>query len=464
MRARNLLLTAMALTVMAAAPAEAKKKKNQPPPVPVRPAPILALSSPNAAAVNYFYERRQEAPIWFTAAGGTAATADLLAILRNAGIDGLPTGPQTAAQVEAYVLKAQGGDALAVKTAERALTNAWVDYVQALERPNTNVVWGDPSLTLKPSHPDRIMALLAAAPQINAHLKAVSAVNSIYAALRSTALAEAAANGGVASTPVLLNLERARIIPATGKFILVNTAEQRLHMYENGQDVGSMKVVVGNKDKDNLPTPIIASTMHYAIANPYWHVPDHLVRRWLPSIVKQKDAYLKARNYEIISDFSENARVIPTSEVDWDAVASGRTKLLLRQRPGGANSMGRMKFPFPNVEGIYLHDTPKKEYFAKTDRALSNGCVRVEDYRRLAHWVFGRDPDAVGSAPEQHMVLPRGIPVYVTYLTMVPGSDGQLTKFEDRYRWDRPGALANGRDTSTTYGVAAAASGAAPAN
>ncbi len=445
---------------MAAAPADAKKKKNLPPPAPARPAPIMALSSPNASAVNYFYERRQEAPVWFTQAGGTAATSALLSVLRQASIDGMPTGPQVAAQVEAYVLRAQGGDALAVKMAERALTNAWVDYVQALERPNNNVVWGDPALTQKPSHPDRIMALLAASPSIAAHIQSVSMVNPIYAKLRETALAEAAANGGTASTKVLLNLERSRILPATGKFILVNTAEQRLHMYEGTQDVGSMKVVVGSKKKYGLPTPIIASTMNYGIANPYWHVPEHLVKKWLPSIVKQKEAYLKARNYEIISDFSEHPRILSVADVDWDAVASGRTKLLLRQKPGGTNSMGNMKFPFPNSEGIYLHDTPTKAYFKESDRSLSNGCVRVEDYRRLAHWVFGKDPAAVGNAPEQPMVLPRGIPVYVTYLTMVPTADGMAT-FEDRYDWDHPGALAGGREVVGGSPLAVAASGSA---
>lgn len=456
MRARSMLLTAVALTVMAAGPAEAREKKNQPPPVPVRPAPILALSSPNATTVNYFHERRQEAPLWFSAAGGTAATSELLAILRRAAIDGLPTGPQTAAQVEAYVIKAQGGDALAIKTAERALTNAWVDYVQALERPNTNVIWGDPALAMKPSHPDRIMALLAAAPQIGAHLKAVSAVNPYYAALRDAALAEAAANGGTASTKLTLNLERARILPGNGKYIFVNIADQRLYMMEGGRPVGSMKVVTGNQDDYGLPTPIIASTMHYAISNPYWHVPPHLIRRWAPTIAKGPDAYMKARNYEVLSDFSNNPQILPPTSVDWKGVANGTVNVIIRQRPGGSNSMGRMKFPFPNKEGIYLHDTPKKEYFGLSNRAKSNGCIRVEDYRRLATWVFGRDPATAGSAPEQHMALPRGIPVYVQYLTLVPKDDGTgLATIADIYNWDRPGALAGGMPVGATSTAAA---------
>ena len=276
----------------------------------------------------------------------------------------------------------------------------------------------------------------------------MASVNSIYSSLRDVALAEATANGGRASDKVLLNLERSRIIPANGKYILVNTAEQRLHLYENGQDVGSMKVVVGKKEEFGLPTPIIASTMYYAIANPYWHVPEHLIRKTAaPAVVKQGEAYLKSRGYEVISDFSEHPQILPASSVDWKAVVAGTAKVILRQKPGGQNSMGRMKFPFPNREGIYLHDTPTKEYFALANRAKSNGCIRVEDYRRLSSWLFGRDVAASGTAPEQHIALPRGVPVFVTYLTMVPTPTG-MASFEDRYGWDRPGVLAGGMDTT----------------
>jgi murein L,D-transpeptidase YcbB/YkuD len=459
MNSRKLVLAAMASAAIAASPADARKKQPPPPPVPVRPAPILALSSPNALTVNYFHERRQEAPLWFGSAGGNAATAELLSILRRAAIDGLPTGPTTAAQVEAYVLKAQSGDPLAVKTAERALSIAWVDYVQALQRPNTNVIWGDPTLTLKPGHPDRILALLSAAPSLAEHLKSVSSVNPYYSALREAALAEAQANGGRPSEKLSLNLERARILPANGRYIFVNVAEQRLHMMEGGRSVGSMKVVVGDaKPPMELPTPIIASTMHYAIANPYWHVPPHLIRKMAPNIAKSPAAYLKDKRYEVISDFGKNPTIIDPTTIDWKAVAAGTATVILRQKPGGQNSMGDMKFPFPNREGIFLHDTPTRVHFGKDDRAISNGCIRVEDYRRLAHWLFqGRNVAAETSAPEQHLQLPRGVPVFVTYLTMVPGEAGAgLTTFADRYDWDRPGALAGGMPAR---GISTAAAG-----
>ena len=448
MRTRDYLIAALAVSTAFASPADARKKQPPAPPVAVRPAPILALpGSPNAATVNYFYERRQEAPLWYGQAGGPQAIADLLTILRRAGVDGYPQGPQVAAQVEARVAAAAGGDVLARKTAERALSNAWVDYVQALQRPNTNVIWGDPALTLKPAHPDRILALLSGSPSIAPHLASASGINPYYKALRDQALLEAGADG-TASARTLLNLERARMLPASGKWILVNTAEQRLHLMEGGQSVGSMKVVVGDKEHYSLPTPIIASTMYYAIANPYWHMPDHLVRKAAVKIAKEGQAYMTRNGYEVLTSFGPDAQVVPISSVDWKAVAAGTSKVLIRQKPNSINSMGKMKFPFANKEGIYLHDTPKKEYFSLSNRAKSNGCIRVENYRALASFVMGRDVASSGSAPEQQMALPRGIPVYVTYLTQAPGADGKLATFTDTYGWDRPGVLAGGLDIS----------------
>lgn len=463
MRVRAFLLTAVAAMTIASAPAEAKKKQ---PPVAPQPAPQVALpASANGVTVRYYYERRQYPPIWFGAKGGDVAISQLMTILRRAPIDGFANGPSIAATVEATVQRARGSnDPMQIKAAELALSAAWADYVQALKRPSTNVIYGDPSLALAPPHVDRTLALAEVAPSLAQHIASISSVNPYYDAIRDVAIAEAAANNGRASDKALLNLERARIIPNSGKYILVNSAEQRLYMIEGGQSVGSMKVVVGSKKKYGLPTPIVVSTMHYAIANPYWHVPDHLIRKTTaPGVVKGGEAYLKARGYEVISDFSEHPQILPASSVDWKGVVAGTSKVLLRQKPGGQNSMGKMKFPFPNKEGIYLHDTPTREYFALADRAMSNGCIRVEDFRRLANWLFGRDIAAVGTAPEQHVAMTRGVPVFVTYLTMVPGATG-MTSFEDRYGWDRPGVLAGGMDTSVGNPMAVATGGVGSAN
>ena len=212
MRGKITLLTAMAAVLVGAAPAEAKKKA--PPPAPVAAPQVAVPNSPNGTAVRYFYERRNYTPVWFKPGAGDEAIGLLLSVLRRAPIDGMANGPQVAASVEAAVAAARAGDPLKHKEAELALSAAWVDYVSALQRPNNNVIWGDPSLVLKPSHPERILALLSAAPSVASHLQSVSSVNTIYAKLREVAVTEAAANGGQASDVVLLNMERARILPA----------------------------------------------------------------------------------------------------------------------------------------------------------------------------------------------------------------------------------------------------------
>ena len=440
MRLRATLLTAVAATLIASAPADARKRQE---PVAPPPAPQVALpASPNGVTVRYYYERRQYPAIWFGARGGDEAIGQLLTILRRAPIDGMANGPQAAASVEAAVARAKStNDPMQVKAAELAMSAAWADYVQAIRRPASEMNYGDPALKGGIPHPDRTLALAEAAPSLAQHLLSVSSINPIYSQLRDAAIKDAAANGGHASAKLLANLERTRILPSGGKFILVNVAEQKLHMYNNWQDEGSMKVVVGKGSdpvyKSALRTPFVASTINYAVLNPYWHVPEHLVRKFAPAIAKQGDAYLKSRGYQIISDFSEHPQILPTSSVDWKAVAaSSSTSVLLRQLPGASNSMGRMKFPFPNPQGIYLHDSPEKEYFTRPDRALSNGCVRVEDYRKLANWLFnGNAPVANGTDPEQHVPLPKGVPVYVTYLTEVPSSTG-LTQYADKYGRD----------------------------
>ena len=108
----------------------------------------------------------------------------------------------------------------------------------------------------------------------------------------------------------------------------------------------------------------------------------------------------------------------------------------MRQRPGRANSMGKMKFMFPNKEGIWLHDTPVQEKIDDPARLQSGGCVRLEDAARLQRWIYGRALQPKGSAPEQKVAVPGQMPLYLTYLTAVP-SGTQIVYFDDFYGRDR---------------------------
>ncbi len=187
-----------------------------------------------------------------------------------------------------------------------------------------------------------------------------------------------------------------------------------------------------------MATPLIASIMYYVTLNPYWNAPDHLVRKAIaPNVLSQGKGYLSSRGYEVMQDWSSGSATVPADQVDWKAVAAGKVQIRVRQKPGQENFMGDLKFPFPNAEGIFLHDTPSKSLFAKSSRDLSNGCVRLEDARRFGRWLLGREPTAPGTEAETQVQLPSGVPIYLTYLTAQP-EGGKLNFIADIYGWDPP--------------------------
>jgi murein L,D-transpeptidase YcbB/YkuD len=375
--------------------------------------------------------------MWFRAGIANPAAGRLVSILKRAQFDGLASGPQLASEVEGSIARASSGSPADVMAAEQTLSAAWVLYVQALKRPTPNMIYGYPQMMPQITRADQILLTAAAAPSLEAHLQAVSNVNSTYAQIREAAWQQAQTTGTAPDPRLLTNLERARALPAGGRYIVVDAATQKLTMYENGQPVDSMKVIVGMRA---LPTPMIASMIHYITYNPYWNVPFHLVRKTIaPNVLKQGLGYLKSHGYEVMADWSETSAVVPADTINWKDAASGKIQIRVRQKPGAGNSMGKMKFRFPSGEDIYLHDTPNKALFAKSQRTLSNGCVRLEDAPRLGRWLLGREPIAPSSDAEIRQPLPQGVQVYLTYLTAQPSTAG-VTYLADVYGWDQPAA------------------------
>lgn len=390
---------------------------------------------PVAAAVASFYDTLHTQPIWFRNGPNTAAIAQLTAILQRAPFDGFPEGPQLAAQVQAAAAQAADGKQEDVGSAERVLSGAWVQYVQAIKKPTTGMIYAYPVLEPQGDRADEILLTAAAAPSLATYLASVSDVNSIYAQLRNTAWAEAQESGNLTPDPRLLaNLDRVRSLPAKGRFLLVDAATSMLSLYQDGQRIDSMKVITGTEE---LPTPLIASYMYYITYNPYWHAPDHLVRKTIaPNFLHGGMTYLKTHGYHVIENWSEHPTVIDPTTVDWKGAAAGKVHLKIQQDPGPLNSMGILKFPFANPQDIYLHDTPDHAKFALANRNLSNGCVRVEDAKRLGRWLIGHDPVSPGDTPELRVQLPQPTPIYLTYIT-AQVKDGKLSYLPDVYGWDR---------------------------
>ena len=227
-----------------------------------------------------------------------------------------------------------------------------------------------------------------------------------------------------AATPAAASLSAATpLLPSrteAPRAVLIDAASATLYMMEHGQIVDSMKVIVG---KPSAATPELRTAITYATVNPYWHVPPDIARTLTaPNVLKHGRSYLDERGYEVVSGFTRNAEVLDPDSIDWQAVADGRETVFVRQRPGPANSMGRMKFSLLNSEGIFLHDTPMKDLFAKDDRSLSAGCVRLEDAPRFARWLLGEEAALAAATPEQQIALERMVPVTIAYLE----SDAQL--------------------------------------
>jgi murein L,D-transpeptidase YcbB/YkuD len=395
---------------------------------PATPAQETPSPGPSSAAlasqiaVDAYYSAHGNAPIWFRDAATRSAAAKLPAILRRAPLDGLVEGPSLATSVESALAAGQLAD-------DKIISAAWLRYVQALNKPVPGMSYGDPALAPKVPQAPAVLGDAAAAPSLAGYIDRVAAVNPLYSALRDQAEKQATEDPRVKST-----LERLRLLPAKGRAILVDVASAQLWMLEDGRAVDTMKVIVGKRDAQ---TPLLAGTIHFVTFNPYWHIPQDVARRKVaPIVLKRGVSYLKAARYETVAAFNyEQQDPIDPTTIDWKAVAAGDKEVNIRQLTGPNNMMGKMKFGFVNDYGIFLHDTPHKNLFAKTKRTLSLGCVRLEHPERLAQWLLGREAAPPSDGPEQLVQVDKGVPIYVTYLT-ANVTDGQLAFADDVYGRD----------------------------
>ena len=402
---------------------------------PELPAPSMQVSPAAAQAVSTFYASRGGAPLWLRSGADSSAARELIGILERAPLDGLDSGPALAAQAQALLARAQTGDPAARSAADRLLSAAWISYVQTIQRPPAGMIYADAWVRPRRDTPMQILQRAAAARSLSGYVLKTSEVNPVYAQLRAAAWTQMQSTGGSIDPRVLTSLDRARERPFQQKYVIVDAASARLYMIQDGQIVDSMKVVVG-KAGPGTQTPMMASTIYYATLNPYWHVSPELVRTLTAkNVLDQGIGYLTSRGYQVMPADPNDDRLLDPAKVDWKAVADGTLKVRVRQLPGPANSMGHVKFGFPNAYDIYLHDTPVKALFTEDDRDLSHGCIRLQDAATLTRWMMDGKPDTTSDAPEQHVLLPTPVPIYITYLT-AQAHDGQLSFVDDVYGRD----------------------------
>jgi L,D-transpeptidase YcbB len=241
-------------------------------------------------------------------------------------------------------------------------------------------------------------------------------------------------------------LERWRWMPTEFQQppVLVNIPEFRLRAYSGNQQVAlSMNVVVGKAAPTQ--TPIFTDNIQFIVFRPYWSVPSGILRRTVIPGIQKSSSYITSQRFEVTDS---KGRVVSANGDLIEGLRSG--KYAIRQMPGPNNSLGLIKFMFPNTHAVYLHSTPATELFAKSRRDFSSGCIRVEKPAELASFLLRNQPDgdqpwtvervqaAMDSGKDNRQVnLATKVPVLLLYVTAVAEEDGTIHFFDDIYGHDK---------------------------
>jgi murein L,D-transpeptidase YcbB/YkuD len=227
---------------------------------------------------------------------------------------------------------------------------------------------------------------------------------------------------------ILMNMNRAAWSPARkdSNRIQVNIPSFMLYVYEGVKKVFDMQVVVG---KQGTNTTMFTGSLNQIVFSPHWNLPKSIVKDEIMPAMKKDPNYLKKKNMEIVKQNDS----IPT----------------IRQLPGPDNSLGKVKFLFPNSYDIYFHDTPKKELFNRQVRAYSHGCIRLADAAKLAEYLLRNNPgwsadkiqQAMNSNKEQYVKLEKPVPVVISYYTTWVDENGRLNFRNDIYGHDKKTTL-----------------------
>lgn len=240
---------------------------------------------------------------------------------------------------------------------------------------------------------------------------------------------------------IRLNLERARwVLNQLGdEFIVVNISGFHLYVIKGGVPVWDTRVVVGRTYRQ---TPMFKSNMRTVVLNPTWTVPPTILKQDMLPKIARDPSYLASHNIAVVD--AGGAEVDPGT-IDWQQ-ARRRFPYNLVQRPGDDNSLGRVKFLFPNEHAVYLHDTPNRALFDRADRAASSGCIRVENPMALADYLLAGDADwpkerveeVLAAGQTQNIILKHTMPIVIMYWTAQLDRDGTMRFFPDLYSRDPP--------------------------
>ncbi len=248
-----------------------------------------------------------------------------------------------------------------------------------------------------------------------------------------------------------INLERMRWMPRElgEKYLLVNIPDYNLKVYKEGEKRLEMPVVVGER---RHPTPIFSHKVSTIVLNPYWRIPQRIVRREIIPKLVEDPTYLNRNEIKTFANWSHKSMEYDTTEIDWsmylDNDLIGNTvsaPMRFIQIPGKKNPLGRMKFLFPNKYSVYLHDTPAKSLFKKRKRAFSHGCIRLGRPHDLLKTIaeddikidYTKAKEILSDIEKTDFGLSKKIPVHIIYLTSWIDDEGKVQFRDDVYSYDK---------------------------
>jgi murein L,D-transpeptidase YcbB/YkuD len=379
---------------------------------------LIAGERLNADRLRRFYANRGFAPVWTTRPGEASALTD--AVL-HAGDHGL-----AAELFHANILRAPAS--LPPLDRDLVLSDAFLAYAEALARGVVAIERRRDDQVLTPGQIDVAAALESAveSPDPAAAVEALAPATPTYQALRA-ALRDLRENKSSAGKPaadadarwraIEVNLERERWLPRhlPADRIWVNAADQRLVMYRDNRPAFSTRVIVGADDRPNQ-SPEFQVSINYVWFNPPWNIPSDITTNEILPLLKTEPDYLAKHDMVMLPDG------------------------ILQQRAGPYSGLGYLMFDMNNKFDVYLHDTPGRDLFARDNRRLSHGCIRVENPRELAALVMQQPLETIdrtiATGDTARTPVPKPVPVFVTYETAFADADGKLQFRPDIYGRD----------------------------
>jgi murein L,D-transpeptidase YcbB/YkuD len=391
-----------------------------------------------------FYEARNHRPAWIGRDKSLPQLGWLIDALKHSEDHGLDPARYGEDVFQHVVTQARENrdryDPANVPDLDTRLTYAYLRYAADL------LGWsGDPRVIysnwIKASNKYDLGAHLTKAISMNnirGSLDALAPTHSQYKGLQTALTRERQLPTGHLDQ-IRMNLQRWRWMPRElgDRYVFVNIPAYQMQVVEGGKPVLAMRVIVGDAMHQ---TPLFSDEMTTIVFSPNWNIPESIIRQeMLPKLVDDPE-YLERQDIQVVGT---SGQVIDTEAVDWgnESEVAG---LHFRQESGPKNALGLVKFQFPNPFDVYLHDTPQDTLFNRPRRALSHGCIRLEDPLALAQHVMRDQPEwtpdkitAAMNAGHEHAVpLKEHIPVHIGYFTAWVNPDGSVTSTDDPYKLD----------------------------